>query len=66
MFNPSSTTFVKNWYYRAQEMIHNGTGGTCTVFSAGYWDTTSAVNAIKFQLEGSGDIGGKIKMYGVK
>ena len=66
LFNPSSTTFVKNWYYRAQEMIHNGTGGTASNFVAGYWDTTSAVNAIKFQLAGSGDIAGTVKMYGVK
>ena len=66
LFNPSSTTFVKNWYFKGQEMIQNGTGGTNTTYVAGYWDTTSAINAIKFSMYGGGNLSGTIKMFGVQ
>ena len=64
LFNPSSTTFVKHFisttnYYRNNDETQN-------FFSAGYGNTTSAVNAIRFQF-GYGNIdAGTIKMYGIK
>ena len=64
LFNPSSTTYVKhfmsniNYYY-----FGNETGNS---YMAGYGNTTSAVNAVRFQM-GSGNIdAGTIYMYGIK
>ena len=63
LFNPSSTTFVKHFiadvhrYYSAPLASRD--------FTAGYGNTTSAINAIQFKF-GSGNIdAGTIKMYGV-
>ena len=63
LFNPSSTTFITNFIGRATE---NRSDNTCEdAFCAGYANTTSAVNAIRFKF-GSGNIdSGTIKMYGV-
>jgi len=64
LFNPSSTTFVKHFIVSSNE-YHTDDRST-NVFTAGYGNTTSAINAIKF-LFGSGNIdSGTIKMYGVK
>jgi hypothetical protein len=64
LFNPSSTTFVKHFiadvhrYYSAPLASRD--------FTAGYGNTTSAINAIQFRF-GSGNIdSGVIKMYGIK
>jgi len=63
IFNPSSTTFVKHII-----SVNNGyNGGNFCVnnFIAGYGNTTSAVNAIRFQMESGNIDAGTIKMYGV-
>ena len=62
LFNPSSTTYVKNWYlkfsnYRKDDMEFNG-------FAAGYVNSTSDVDAINFKMS-SGNFDGTIKMWGV-
>jgi len=63
IYNPSSTTFVKHFHsqfstYRTNDVAYN-------TFSAGYGNTTSAVDAIQFKFA-AGDIDlGTIKMYGV-
>ena len=64
LFNPSSTTFVKHFIARTSNNHYNNyeldTG------SAGYFNTTSAIDAIQFKF-GSGDIdAGTIKLYGIK
>ena len=63
LFNPSSTTYVKHFIsnfstseYRDYYM---------TNFVAGYGNTTSAVNAIRFQMS-SGNFDGTIYLYGIK
>ena len=63
LFDPSNTTFVKHffsnvsYYYLTNEM-----GNT---FTAGYGNTTSAVDAVQFTMS-SGDIeAGTFKLYGV-
>ena len=63
LYNPSSTTYVKQWHGRV-----NSADGTFQHdnFSAGYWNTTSAINAVKFQHQGGGNFSGTIKMWGVK
>ena len=63
LFNPSSEIFVKhfigtnNHNQYAEYSINN--------FQAGYGNTTSAVNAIRFQMS-SGNFDGTIYMYGIK
>ena len=64
LFNPSSTTFVKHFiattqFYQREDRSNN-------VFTAGYANTTSAVNAIQFKMSSGNIDDGIIKMYGVK
>ena len=61
IFNPSSTTFVKHYIYNNSVM-----GSFCqNAFGAGYFNTTSAINAVKFQFESGNIDSGVIKLYGV-
>jgi len=64
LFNPSSTTFVKHFLAITQmaELNEN----TVNVFSAGYGNTTSAINAVKFQMDSGNIDAGTIKLYGIK
>jgi len=63
LYNPSSTTFVKH-YVSAIQGMENGDISTL-VLGAGYINTTSAVNTMRFQLT-SGEIqGGTIDLFGV-
>ena len=63
LYNPSSTTFVKHFISRA---VGNGQAEEChDSYVAGYFNTTSAVNAIQFKM-GTGNIdSGVIKLYGI-
>ena len=63
LFNPSSTTYVKHFISNSQN-YHNGDYSIQSL-TAGYFNTTSAVNAIRFQMS-SGNFDGIIKLYGVK
>jgi len=63
LYNPSSTTFVKHFVHRGSRVD----AGDYAVdnFSAGYFNTTSAINAIQFKFD-SGEIqGGTIDLFGV-
>ena len=64
LFNPSSTTYVKHFISNVTH-AHSDTY-TCNTFSSGYGNTTSAVNAIRFQMSSGNIDDGIIKMYGVK
>lgn len=63
LFNPSSTTYVKhfistsNWYRADNNCI--------STYVAGYANTTSAINAIRFKAS-SGNIDGTFYLYGIK
>ena len=63
LFNPSSTTFVKHFIATTQmaELNEN----TVNVFSAGYGNTTSAINAVKFQMDSGNIDAGTITLYGI-
>ena len=64
LFNPSSTTFVK--HFMARLNIYHDADATHDCFSAGYFNTTSAITALDFQMN-FGAIGtGTIKLYGIK
>ena len=63
LFNPSSTTFVKHWMNNS----HSYSGGDFALngFQAGYFNTTSAVNAMQFKMASGNIDSGVIKMYGL-
>jgi len=62
LFDPSSTTFVKH-FISAGNCVQSTY--TRNDFVAGYFNTTSAIDAIQFKMS-SGDIdSGVIKLYGV-
>jgi hypothetical protein len=63
IFNPSSTTFVKHFICRTQFTHH--ADFTVEHYVAGYGNTTSSINAIKFQMSSGNIDDGIIKMYGV-
>jgi len=63
LFNPSSTTFVKHFMIRT---IHNDKDPNANdTFISGYFNTTSAINAIQFS-HNLGTVDGTIKLYGIK
>jgi hypothetical protein len=66
IFNPSSTTFVKHWINESHHM--DGTGSPLAVrdMMAGYFNTTSAINAFQFKMSSGNIDSGKIKLYGIK
>jgi len=67
IFNPSSTTYVKHYISTINYSFNNPSFPNYSInnFGAGYGNTTSAVNAIRFQMS-SGNFDGDIKLYGVK
>ena len=62
LFDPSSTTFVKHFLVQFNEQ--NNTPGINQTLPAGYANTTSAINAMRFECS-AGTFDGIIKMYGV-
>jgi hypothetical protein len=64
LFNPSSTTYVKhfisnfNGYYSADYSFN--------YYIAGYGNTTSAINAIRFNFDSGNISTGTIYLYGIK
>ncbi len=62
LYDPSSSVFVKHFLTQYNE--HNNTAGINQTLSAGYGNTTSAIDAIRFECS-AGTFDGIIKMYGV-
>ena len=64
LFNPSSTTFVKHFISRGNSA---GAGDySQEMYVSGYCNTTSTINAVKFQMSSGNIDAGKIKLYGIK
>ena len=63
LFNPSSTTFVKHFISRIQGMVNEPVSQDSYV--AGYGNTTSAINAVRFNMSSGNIDSGVIKMYGL-
>ena len=63
LFNPSSTTFVKNFI--AQSNTYEATNNSMHCFIAGYGNTTSAVNAFQFSMSSGNIDAGDICLYGI-
>jgi hypothetical protein len=69
LFNPSSTTFVK--HFLATTNRNNDADGTGSQFArvgynGGYFNTTSAVDAMQFKMSSGNIDAGTIKLYGIK
>jgi hypothetical protein len=65
LYNPSSTTYVKHFMNRLNHTFNSTPQHTMDTFVAGYFNTTSAINAVDFKMS-SGDIDdGTITMYGI-
>ena len=64
LFNPASTTFVKHFIIEFQNYVANDQSQQN--FSAGYFNTTSSIDAIRFQMNSGNIDSGKIKLYGIK
>ena len=64
LFNPSSTTYVKQFY---STCVTNTSDDQChNSFAAGYVNTTSPIDQIDFRMmDNNSDFDGTIKMYGL-
>jgi len=63
LYNPASTTFVKNWWSISNvDTFHNYTGA---YYIAGFFNITVAITQVQFKMS-SGNFDGTIKMYGIK
>ena len=63
LFNPSSTTFVKHFISRVNS--YHGSNYSIEAYGAGYFNTTSAIDAIQFKMSSGNIDSGVIKMYGL-
>ena len=63
LFNPASTTYVKHFMSR---IITGSLGVQPDCFVAGYFNTTSAINAVQFKMSTGNIDDGTILMYGIK
>jgi len=64
LFNPSSTTFVKHFITRENGQQNNEQ--SVSVFTAGYCNTTSAIDGVQFKMSSGNIDSGTIKLYGIK
>ena len=62
LFNPSNTTYVKHFYSRSMNNLASDYAQD--LFISGYFNTTSAIDAIQFTVS-SGTFDAVIKLYGV-
>ena len=64
LFNPSSTTFVKNFWTRINELQTNA--GSMECWTAGYCNVTAAIDAVQFSVDSGTIDSGTITLYGIK
>ena len=64
LFNPSSTTFVKHFIIRSQQMNPQSPFATDDLF-AGYCNVTAAIDAVQFKFSSGNIDSGTIKLYGI-
>ena len=65
IFNPSSSTFVKH-FISVVNSTFTDSEASANLYMAGYGNTTSPINSIKFEMSSGNIDDGIIKMYGVK
>ena len=65
-FEPSNTTFVKHFMLQANQVNTSGDARyVCREMVAGYFNTTSAIDAVQFKMTSGNIDSGTIDMYGV-
>jgi hypothetical protein len=64
LFNPSSTTYVKHYIATLNDLTDDDFSEG--IYSAGYGNTTSAINAIQFKMTTGNMTAGTIYLYGIK
>ena len=64
LFKPSDTTFVTHFLSRVQG--HHGSDYSIEFSNGGFFNTNSAINAIKFVMSSGNIDSGTIKLYGIK
>ena len=64
IFNPADTTFMKHWLHNMSGMQRNDYA--FNEFMGGYFNTTSAINAVKFEFGAGAIDAGDICLYGIK
>ena len=68
LFNPSSTTFVKN-FLATTNSVNDGNGSdkdySDNSFIAGYCNTTTAIDGVQFKMSTGNIDSGVIKLYGI-
>ena len=66
LFNPASTTYVKHFISTSQFYYPDpSVDFTTNMFVAGYGNTTSAINAVRFQMSSGNIADGTIALFGV-
>ena len=65
LYNPSSTTFVKHFLTNTSANYRTGLPGAWNVYTAGYGNTTSDVDGIRFQMSSGNIDAGDICLYGI-
>jgi hypothetical protein len=63
LYNPSNTTFVKHFIASNQSV--SSSDYSVNTYMAGYFNTTSAIDAIKFQMSSGNIDAGQILLFGV-
>ena len=63
LYSPSSTTYVKQFYARVNN--YSADNKTYDTYTAGYFNTTTALNAISFKMSSGNIDAGTIAMYGI-
>ncbi len=63
LFDPASTTFVKNFLSRFQGNAQSDY--SLDMYTAGYFNTTSAIDEIQFKMSSGNIDAGTFKLYGV-
>ena len=63
LFNPSDTTFVKHFIARSSVYNHNPM--SVDAFVSGYFNTTSAIDAVQFKFDSGNIDSGQILLFGL-
>ena len=64
LFNPSSTTFITHFISNTNTIM-SGTGYSTNMYTAGYFNTTSAIDEIQFKMSSGNIDAGTITLYGI-
>jgi len=65
LFNPSSTTFVKHYIAQYSHHYTNSAPGIIDNYTAGYCNTTTAIDGVQFKMNSGNIDSGDILLYGV-